>query len=97
MGKKTRCIDNPRKGVTDGDVEVCEDDGDEGESLLPEQSVVPVETSDTVTSEVVQPERTGEEETESPDFALGTEPPSHSTDGALPADSSGRPPVPTEA
>ena len=80
--------------MTDGDVEVCEDAGDEGASLLPDQSVMPVETSEAVASEVVQPEGTGGEETESPDFAPGTEPPSHSTDGTLPADSSGRPPVP---
>ena len=36
-------------------------------------------------------------ETESPDFVPGTETPSHSTDGTLLADSSGRPPVPTGA
>ena len=55
MDKKTRGIDNPRKGVTDGDVEVCEDAGDEGARLLPNQSAMLVETSDAVASEVVQP------------------------------------------
>ena len=87
MDKVTRSILVPPKGMTTDPTEDCVDDGRAGESLSIKEMELPV---DKFVGEIVE-EETPEEgaPAESPDFELGTEPPVHTTEGTLPASSSG--------